>query len=105
MTEGMVARRFATVPVQAVEDWRIGAAAFRVLVCISAYCDTQGRCRLSASELAARLSISRQAVQRSVGQLVALGYLCADRPADGVGRYRLFDAAECNASLPREVSP
>jgi DNA-binding transcriptional MocR family regulator len=99
MTGSTNSGRFAITPARAVEDQRLGDAAYRVLACLGTYADKDGWCWPSTAALAQRLGISRQAVQRSLGQLAALGYIEVERKrrADGGddrNRYRLlFDRA------------
>ena len=91
--------RFAITPALAVEDRRLGDAAYRVLACLGTYADRQGWCWPSTIALAQRLGITRQAVQRSLRQLAELGYIEVEarRRTDGGydrNRYRLlFDRA------------
>ena len=91
--------RFAITPARAVEDHRLGDAAYRVLACLGTYADKDGWCWPSMQTLADRLGITRQAVQRSIRQLAEIGYLEVEprRRPDGSqdrNRYRLlFDRA------------
>jgi hypothetical protein len=91
--------RFAITPARAVEDWRLGDAAYRVLACLGTYADRDGWCWPSMPTLAERLGVTRQAVQRSIRQLAELGYIEVERRyrPDGTqdrNRYRLlFDRA------------
>jgi DNA-binding MarR family transcriptional regulator len=91
--------RFAVTPARAVEDRRLGDAAYRVLACLGTYAGKDGWCWPSTSTLAERLGVSRQAVQRSLRRLAAFGYIEVEhrRRADGSqdrNRYRLlFDRA------------
>lgn len=59
----------------AIDDSRLGAAAFRVLACLGTYSDEQGWCRPSQTTMGKRLGISRQAVQKQIKTLEELGYL------------------------------
>jgi hypothetical protein len=99
MTGSTNSGRFAITPARAVEDQRLGDAAYRVLACLGTYADKDGWCWPSTAALGRRLSISRQAAQRSLGQLAELGYIEVERKrrADGGydrNRYRLlFDRA------------
>jgi hypothetical protein len=91
--------RFSITPALAVEDHRLGDAAYRVLACLGTYADRHGWCWPSTTTLARRLGITRQAVQRSLRQLADLGYIEVEhrhRPdgAQDRNRYRLlFDRA------------
>jgi hypothetical protein len=91
--------RFAITPARAVEDQRLGDAAYRLLACLGTYADRDGWCWPSMATLADRLGISRQAVQRSIRQLSELVYIQVEprRRPDGSqdrNRYRLlFDRA------------
>src|SRR4051794_1674483 len=91
--------RFAITPARAVEDHRLGDAAYRVLACLGTYADKDGWCWPSTGAIARRLGVSRQAVQRSLKQISELGYMEATalRRTDGGhdrNRYRLlFDRA------------
>jgi hypothetical protein len=91
--------RFAITPARAVEDHRLGDAAYRLLACLGTYADKDGWCWPSMPTLADRLGITRQAVQRSIRQLAEIGYIEVEprRRPDGSqdrNRYRLlFDRA------------
>jgi DNA-binding MarR family transcriptional regulator len=91
--------RFAITPARAVEDHRLGDAAYRLLACLGTYADKDGWCWPSMPTLAERLGKTRQAVQRSIRQLAEIGYLEVEprRRPDGSqdrNRYRLlFDRA------------
>jgi len=91
--------RFAIVPAQAVEDRRIGNAAFRVLACLGTYADRAGWCWPSAKTIGARLELSRTTVIDHIKALAKLGYLeiHQNRRKDGgaaTNAYRLlFDRA------------
>ena len=91
--------RFAIVPARAVEDRRLGPAAFRVLASLGTFSDRDGWCWPSLTTLATQLSTRRQVVQRHVQELAKLGYIEIQRqrrPDGGstANRYRLmFDRA------------
>jgi DNA-binding transcriptional ArsR family regulator len=91
--------RFAIIPARAVEDRRLGPAAFRVLCCLGTYGDRDGWCWPSSSTMAERLGIRRQAVSRQFKALARLGYIEVQRQkrkdgGDTSNRYRiLFDRA------------
>lgn len=59
----------------AVDDSRVGAAAFRVLACLGTHSDVHGWCRPSQTLIGQRLGISRQAVNKQIKILETLGYL------------------------------
>lgn len=59
----------------AVDDSRLGNAAFRVLAALGTYSDKDGWCYPTQATLASRLSITRQAVNKSLQQLSDLGYI------------------------------
>src|ERR1044071_7308908 len=67
--------RFAITPARAVEDHRLGDAAYRVLACLGTYADRDGWCWPSMATLADRLGVTPKAIQRSVRQLGALRYI------------------------------
>jgi hypothetical protein len=99
MTGSTNSGRFAIVPARAVEDRRLGDAAYRLLGTLGTYSNRDGWCWPGADLLARRLGITRQAVQRSIRQLAELGYIEVERKrrADGGydrNHYRLlFDRA------------
>lgn len=96
----------------AVDDARLGSAAFRVLACLGTYSDKDGWAWPSQTTIATRLGISRQAVNKSIQQLSELGYLVIHHQygEDGgmrVSRYRLcldLDTADMSP-LQRDVAP
>jgi hypothetical protein len=59
----------------AVDDERLGNAAFRVLAALGTYSDENGWCFPTQNTLASRLRITRQAVSKSLHQLEELGYI------------------------------
>lgn len=59
----------------AVDDERLGNAAFRVLAALGTYSDEHGWCFPTQNTLATRLRITRQAVSKSLHQLEELGYI------------------------------
>lgn len=78
----------------AVDDERLGNAAFRVLAALGTYSDENGWCFPTQNTLAARLRITRQAVSKSLHQLEELGYITihfqyADDKAQKGSKYRL----------------
>jgi hypothetical protein len=99
MSSDGISGRFAITPARAVEDHRLGDAAYRVLACLGTYADKDGWCWPSTETVATRLGITRQAVQRSRRQLTSLGYIEIERQTrtdGGYGRNRcrlLFDRA------------
>lgn len=98
----------------AVDDPRLGHAAFRVLAALGTYSDREGWCYPSQPTVAKRLGITRQAVAKSLGHLASLGYLEIhhqhdERGAQKASRYRLlldnFPVA-CDAVAPQpDVAP
>ena len=103
--------RFCIVPARAIEDRRLGAAAFRTLCCLGTYGDKDGWCFPSVGTVSRRLGITRQAVQRSLRQIGDLGYVETRRQTrhdggDTANLYRLlFDRAllEIKADCPTET--
>jgi biotin operon repressor len=97
MTQG--SGRFAITSARAVEDHRLGDAACRLLACLGTYSDRDGWCWPSTTTLAARLGVTRQAVQQRIQQLRQCGYIEVQQQhrADGgfhCNKYRLlFDRA------------
>lgn len=78
----------------AVDDPRLGHAAFRVLAALGTYSDPQGWCFPKQATLAERLRITQQAVSKSIKQLAELGYIEIHEQKDARGmrsnsRYRL----------------
>ncbi len=78
----------------AVDDPRLGHAAFRVLAALGAYSDPEGWCWPKQATLAERLRISQQAVSKSLRQLADLGYIEVHQQTDARGmrvgaKYRL----------------
>ena len=63
------------IPARAVEDERLGNAAFRVLAMLGTYADPDGWCWPSYGTLAQRMGISRQAVAKQLKELQRLGYI------------------------------
>ena len=59
----------------AIDDKRVGAAAFRVLATLGTYSDERGWCWPSQATIAKRLGISRQAVNTQIKLLEELGYI------------------------------
>lgn len=93
----------------AIDDKRMGAAAFRVLACLGTYSDERGWCRPKQSTIGKRLGISRQAVQKQIRTLVELGYLEVhhrfdkDTHAQRSSMYRLvldYQLEDANRRLP-----
>jgi hypothetical protein len=101
--------RLTIFPAAAVTDRSLGSAAFRVLAALGRHGDKDGWCYPSLKTLAADLGISRQAISKSIQQLVALGYVVTkeQRRADGsrtVNQYRLV--LDYGADTPqRDVTP
>ncbi len=72
---------FAAVPERAVDDRRLGNAAFRVLAALCSYADKDGHCFPGLGTIGGRLGITRQAVQRQVRHLKSLGYVNVEKRA------------------------
>jgi len=67
--------RMSAIPSAAVTDKRLGSAAFRVLAALGRHGDKNGWCYPSLKLLAEDLSVTRQAISKSIQQLVVLGYV------------------------------
>lgn len=67
--------RFSIIPAHALDDKRLSGAALKVLCMIGTYGDKTGWCFPSHGEIAKRLDISRQAVQKQAAILQKLGYI------------------------------
>lgn len=87
----------AILPAAAVDDPRLGHAAFRTLAAIACHADRDGWAWPSQRHLAARLGLARQSVARSIGQLERLGYLQV--------QHRRHDDGAKRSSLYRVVTP
>ncbi len=91
--------RFSIVPARAVEDRRLGPAAFRALAALGTYSDRDGWCWPRMTTLAKMLGYTRQAAQQHIQELTKLGYIEVQRqrrPDKGyaANRFRLlFDRA------------
>ena len=66
---------FGIVPASAIFDERMSNALLRVLAALTTYADENRICRPSQKTLGERLHRTRQAVGKSIEQLVVLGYL------------------------------
>lgn len=84
--------RVSIFPSAAVTDKRLGSAAFRVLAALGRHGDKNGWCFPSQKTLADDLGITRQAVSKSIQQLVALGYVTIKEQhrADGSRSVNLY---------------
>src|SRR6201986_5216370 len=71
----VVRGRFACIAVAAIEDRRIGHAAFRVLCSLASFSDKDGSCWPSTKTIASQLSMARSTVFEHLQALAALGYL------------------------------
>lgn len=67
--------RFSTIPARALFDPNLDNAALRVLGILGCYSDRFGWCFPSLATLAKETGVSRQAISKQIGILVALGYL------------------------------
>lgn len=67
--------RFAIIPSRALDDQRIGNAAFKVLAALGSYADRDGWCWPSYGTLAQRFGVSDQAIAKQLKELRRLGYI------------------------------
>jgi DNA-binding Lrp family transcriptional regulator len=99
--------QFAAVPARALDDRRLKPAAIIVLAVIACYADRDGwTFPLKMSRIAARLEVTRQAVQKQIRSLESAGYLkCeARRKKDGgsdSNKYRLVYDVELPLEFDR----
>lgn len=95
---------FARVPARAVEDQRIGNAAFRVLACLGTYANKDGWCHPNTKTVCERLQLARPTVVGHIKFLDELGYIethttLRNDGGAGPNKYRLlFD------ELPVEIT-
>jgi len=75
------ARRFARVPIAAASDQGLSTAGYRLLGLLCGYIDDDDRCWPSVPTLASKLGIVDRAVQFSLKELVATGYIRIERRA------------------------
>ena len=99
--------RLTIFPSAAVTDTRLGAAAFRVLAALGSYGDKHGWCFPALKTLAADLGVSKQAISKSIKQLVTFGYVVIKEQyrADGsrsVNYYRVVLDFERADTSPRQ---
>ena len=87
---------FATVPTEAILDRRISNAQMRVLTVMCAHANRRHLCWAKVDTMAEELGVTKQAISKSIRQLVTLGYVEVARygfPAKN--KYRLcFDQSE-----------
>lgn len=67
--------RLCIIQAAAVDDLRLGPAAFRMLAALGTYGNRLGYCWPTQGRLAARAGVSRQSVNRHMGELEVLGYI------------------------------
>lgn len=67
--------RWSVTPAKAVDDNRISDTAFRTLAVLGMYTDRDGMCYPSMNLIAKSRGMSRQAVQKHIKELEALGYI------------------------------
>lgn len=94
------AGRFSTIPARALFDPNLDNAALRVLGILGCYSDRSGWCFPAITTLAKETGVSRQAISKQIGVLIALGYLKSQKRfrKDGgqtSNRYQvLFDTSD-----------
>ena len=86
----MTGPRLSIVPAGAVADQRLGKAAFRVLAALGIYADANGRCWPSVKTIAAKLGITRQAIQPHLRELENLKYIETEKRPGQSSRYRII---------------
>ena len=72
---GTASGRFAIIPARAIDDRKLGNAAFKVLAALGTYGNREGHCWPSLATLAKRLGVTKQAVEKQIGPLAELGYI------------------------------
>lgn len=97
---------FAMVPARAVDDSRLGRAAFFVLAVLATYGDRDGWCWPSLATLAKRIGVSRQAISRQIIELERLGYIETQHQTHASGgtatnAYRIMHDADLDADDDR----
>jgi len=100
----MTRDRYARVQANAIEDRRIGHAAFRVYCCLASFADKDGMCWPSTRKIASHLGMARSTVFEHLQALATLGYLTIDGSSreDGgraANRYRIA-ARPANGEAP-----
>lgn len=89
--------RWCNLPPAVVEDLRLSLTHFRLLAYIGRVGRAGGWCALSQKEAAARFGVTRQAVNRAVGDLIDWGYLqkrTQKQAKSATCEYRVFLDAE-----------
>jgi biotin operon repressor len=95
-------------PSRAIDDRRLGNAAFRVLGALASYSDRDGWCWPSHNTIARRLDITRQAVAKQIKVLADLGYIeieshLRENGSQSTNRYRLLHDTDLAAIHDRLV--
>ena len=83
--------RFVIIPARALDDQRIGNAAFKVLAALGNYANRDGWCWPSCGTLAQRFGVTDQAIAKQLKELHRLGYI------EIVPRYRANGSLSSNA--------
>src|SRR5258707_8811908 len=102
---------FGILPASAIFDERMSNALLRVLAALTTYADENRICRPSQKTLGERLHRTRQAVGKSIEQLVVLGYLekihrFRENGSKASNEYRiLFDQEGVIPMQPHVASP
>jgi hypothetical protein len=73
----------------AIDSHRVTPAMLRVLCVMAEYMDKNGQCRIGQETIAARLNISRQAVNRHITSLDAVGSIWREQTPGKADRYFL----------------
>lgn len=68
-------RKFAIVPMRALSDQRLHHQTVRVLALVCSYCNRAGITWVGQARIAEHLGVSKQAVNKAMSQLKAMGYL------------------------------
>lgn len=68
-------RKFAIVPMRALSDQRLHHQTVRVLALVCSYCNRAGLTWVGQQRIAEHLGVSKQAVNKAMSQLKAMGYL------------------------------
>ena len=76
--------RYSVVPAAAVLDQRLTHTQLRLLLVLGTYTDHQGWCWPAQGKMAEKLKVSRTWVNRSLKQLVTLGYITSVQRKDPV---------------------
>lgn len=99
---------FARLSVVAIFDPALSHAALRVLASFATYANETGICRPAVTTIAARLGVTRRAIQQHMRHLEAAGYLATvrtqrEKGGFGTNTYQLrFPAAATPENLAKE---